>query len=77
MWVLLVPLAVVGILIVYGLVTDIRMRRIRKQAPPLTDAYQRNAEVTASLGSRSRARRTGRLFAAFVIGELLGFFGRG
>lgn len=77
MWLLIVPLVLVGLLIVHGLVTDIRMRRIRTQAPPLTDAWQRKAEVAASLGSGRRTRRTRRLFAAFIIGDLLDFFGQG
>lgn len=77
MWLLIVPLVLVGLLIVHGLVTDIRMRRIRRQAPSLTDAWQRKAEVAASLGSRRRTRRTRRLFAAFIAFDFLDFFGQG
>lgn len=56
MWVIAVPLAIVAVLVVHGLVTDVRMRRLRKRIPPMTSADQRRLEVIGSPGARARRR---------------------
>lgn len=77
MWFFIVVMVVVVLLVLHGVVSDFRMRRLRKQAPPLTDQSQRDAEVLAALGPRGRRRTLGRLFGAAIISDLLSILGRG
>ncbi|HEX5497446.1 MAG TPA: hypothetical protein VFX70_23035 [Mycobacteriales bacterium] len=47
-------LVAAAVLVVYGLVADVRMGRVRRRIAQMTGAGQRRAEVVRSLGSRSR-----------------------